>query len=248
MKQLNILITACLLASCSKEYTPATPASYISVIDDLTDSFALHPAADPILGLYDFQTDKDQAGNFRLVLITDKQLNPIEEIHIDAGTETEKDNINDEVDYREQLVYSFYDAIRKSLTDFHARYAHSSPLEHSECFATISSELNCLANSKASQRTLIVFSDLQENEEAFSCYTERGRNLLHTHPDKVMRLLQKRCPLPNDLSGVTVYFVYNPMNREQDISFSEMAGIYKQLLKERRARVVILATNKYYQP
>jgi hypothetical protein len=235
MKQLSSVLIICALAACSKKITPCvTHESDITVISDMTDSFALRPAAEPILALYDFPTDKDQAAAFRLVLITDKLLNPVEDIHIEEGTVTEHQNVNDEVDFREQLVYGFYDAVRKSFTDFPSRYAHHSSLGHSECFATIASELNLLASRKASQ----------ENEDAFSCYTEQGRNMLRINPDKVAMLLQKRCPLPNDLEGVTVYFVYEPLDREQDARFSEMMGIYKRLLKERRARVVVQANNK----
>jgi hypothetical protein len=250
MKQLSLILTViCILAACSKNSSPRMcHTTDICVIHDLTDSFDLQPAIEPILSLYNFQEDKDRAASFRLVLITDKQLNPAEEIHLEEGTITERQNINEEIDYREQLVYSFYDAVRTSFTDFQKRYAHSSSLGHSECFATISSELNRLASNKASQRTLIVFSDLQENEDIFSCYSKQGRYLFGTYPAKVAALLQKRTPLPNNLRDVTVYFVFNPKDRDQDRHFSEMVHIYRELLGERGARVVVQATNKSYEP
>lgn len=238
-----------LAASCSKSHTPTiVHSSRISVIHDITDSMACFPAADPILAMYGFENDKNQEAHFRLVLISDKKLNPVEEINIEDGTTTEQKNENQETDYREQLVGSFYEEVRNAITDFHKHYVPSTSLKHSECFATIASELELLAGSKAAQRTLIIFSDLQENTDVFSCYTPQGQRLLQNNPGKVAKLLLQRHPLPDNLIGITVYFVYNPCNRDQDIMFGEMVAIYMQLLHARGARIVIQATNKNYEP
>src|SRR5438045_1301623 len=110
MKPLSLLFIICFLTACSKEPNKQTVHdSRISVIHDITDPLQCVPAADPILALYDFEHDKDQEAHFRLVLISDKKLNPVEEIRIDNGTVSEQKNTNEETDYREQLIYSFYD-------------------------------------------------------------------------------------------------------------------------------------------
>ena len=247
MKQLTRVFLACILASCSKSHTPTVVhSSRISVIPDISDSMACIPAADPILALYGFENNKDQEAHFRLILISDKKLNPAEEINIDDGVTSEQKNENQETDYREQLVNAFYDEVRNTIADFRKHYIPCAALKHSECFATIAGELELLAGSKAAQRTLIIFSDLQENTDVFSCYTPQGQCLLQTNPEKVAKLLLQRCPLPDNLVGVTVYFVYNPCNRDQDIMFGEMVAIYKQLLHARGARIVIQATNKNF--
>jgi hypothetical protein len=248
MKQFISILIVCLLAACKKEHTPqAVHGSRISVIRDITDPLQCVPTADPILALYGFEHNKDQDACFRLVLITDKKLNPVEQIHIDDGSTSEQENINEEVDYREQLVYSFYDAVRKAIADFHKRYPSGTSLQQSECFATIANELELLAVSNAAQRTLIIFSDLQENTAEFSCCTREGQSLLQNSPGKVAKLLLKKHLLPANLQGISVYFVYNPYNVDQDRRFSAMTAIYQQLLHERGARVIIQATNKYYQ-
>jgi len=249
MKQLTRVFAACILASCSKSHTPiVVHSSRISVIHDITDSMACIPAADPILALYGFENDPGQEAHFRLVLISDKKLNPVEEINIEDGVTTEQKNENQETDYREQLVGSFYEEVRNAIADFHKRYVPVAPLKYSECFATIASELELLAGSKASQRTLIIFSDLQENTDVFSCYTPRGQKMLQNDPEKVAKILLQRHPLPANLIGVTVYFVYAPLTRDQDTMFGEMVAIYQQLLHARGARVAIQATNKSYEP
>jgi hypothetical protein len=250
MKKLSIILALCLAASCGKKPNAPTPVhtSCTCTIDDRTDSFALHPLADPILAISEFQNDKDQEATHRLVLLTDKLLNPIEEMHLADANTSEARNENGEMDNREQLVYSYCDAFRSAVGSLYKRFPVGGTLQHSECFATVAGELEYLANSTASQRTLIVFSDLQENSDAFSCYTQDGLKLLQTHPQKVAKLLQSRRSLPKNLTGVTVYFVYMPLTRDQDQRFNEMVSIYKSLLKERGARVVVQAQNTNYQP
>jgi len=250
MKPLNIVITAFLLCSCSKHTArPVLPSTEITVVDDLTDTFTLHPIADPILALFDFPDAKNQSAKFRLVVVTDRLLNPSVDMTIADGTTTEENNEDQEIDNREQIIYNFYDMVRHGVTEFPSRYSPAGgSLKHSECFATIASELELLAKSTASQRTLIVFSDLLENNELYSCYTDDGRKLLQMHPLKIVHLLQKRCELPKSLVGITVYFVYQPKTRELDQLFNSMVAIYKQLLHERGARIVIQADNKNFQP
>jgi hypothetical protein len=250
MKQLKILAAVVyLLAACNKQHSVAiVPRTDITAVFDVTDTFVLTPIPDPILALYNFEMAKDQAAFFRLVLLTDKKLNPAEDIHLDGGVVTEEQNVNDEVDFREQLILSFYDEVRRSLSDFGKRYAQKGTLGHSECFATIAAELRRLDTSKASQRMLIVYSDLQENSDVFNCYSKEGQKLLNANPIKVGAILLKHIPLPDDLTGITVYFVYGPTSREQDKQFWQMATIYERFLKDRGARVVIQATNKSYEP
>jgi len=248
MKIIKIMGLLCLLASCSKQHSEAVaPATDITVITDLTDTFAVYPQAEPILALYGFDNNAERAASFRQVLLTDKKLNPIEDIALESGKVSESHNTNDDVEYREQIIYAFQDAVRKAINDFKKRYAVR-PLGHSECFATISSELNRLAASTASQRTLLVFSDLQENEEDFSCYSEASQQLLRENPSKVARKLLRRCPLPESLVGITVYFIYDPPDRDADTRFGNMVALYQRLLKARGARVVIQADNKRYEP
>jgi hypothetical protein len=250
MKKLSIIFALFVVASCNKKQNTPSPvhASCTSVIDDRTDSFALHPLADPILSICDFQCDRDQEASLRLVLLTDKLLNPIEEIHLSDGKASEAKNVNDEVDNREQLVYSYCDAFRNAVDNLPKRFVAGGTLQHSECFATIASEMEYLSGNRASQKTLIVFSDLQENSDVFSCYTPSSLKLLQNHPEKVAVLLQSRHPLPRNLVGITVYFVYLPLTRQQDQQFSAMVDIYRRLLKERGARVVVQAQNTFYQP
>lgn len=248
MRMIKLTCILCLLAACSKQHEgTVAPATEITIITDLTDTLAVYPQAEPILALYGFNNNADQGATFRQVLLTDKKLNPTEDISLETRKVSDSHNTNDDVEYREQIVYAFQDAVRKALEDFPKRYAIH-PLGHSECFATISSELNRLAASTASQRILIVYSDLMENEEDISVYSDANQQLLHKNPAKVAKILSRRCPLPEKLVGVTVYFVFNPPDRNSDTKYGNMVSLYERLLKARGARVVIQASNKRYEP
>jgi hypothetical protein len=249
MKTIKLLVCLlCLLASCCKRHSrTVASATDITVISDLTDSFLLYPLSEPILALYDFNGNADQAARFQLVLISDKRYNPSETATLESGAITEEHNTNDDIELREQVVYAFQDAIRKIITELPKRFPVH-PLGHSECFATVASELQRLATNEASQRILIIYSDLAENTEDFSLYRDHDERLLQDNPRKVLHILQKKCSLPDNLTGISVYLVYNPPNRESDIRYSRIVALYQSALKARGARVIIQSSNKTYAP
>ncbi|MBS1633859.1 MAG: hypothetical protein JST10_14950 [Bacteroidetes bacterium] len=247
MKLTSVLISICMLESCSKFQAPKVQsAADISVIDDRTDTLLQHPIADPILALYHFENDQEKAANFRLVVITDKVLNPLASTTLDNSEMTEQRNEKDDVYNREQVINSFYNTVRYAIAEFPKQYS-SKPLAHSECFATIATELERMSKSKASQRTLIIFSDLQENTDAFSCYSEDDQKMLTEKPKRITDILCKHRELPKDLSGIVIYFVFQPRDRSSERMFFLIVNqVYKKLLEPKGARIVIQAQNNQY--
>ena len=247
MKSL-IIACLCLLTACSRKKEIAIePSTAVIIVDDYTDPGTLHPDAEAILTLYNFRVMPEQAALLKLVLITDLELNPTQTISVPCAAESEKQNTRDDITYRERTISSFYDAARKAIADFPKRF-NADTCRQSECFATVASAMDDLAQSKASQKIAIIFSNLQENEEDFSCYTEEGQGILRANPDKVAKLLQRRHPLPDNLIGTTVYFVFKPRTPIEDAQFAGMVNLYTKLLKARGARVIIQATNTQFQP
>jgi hypothetical protein len=238
----------CLLAACTRKKEPSVlPATAIIAIDDRTDPILLHPEAEALLSLYGFAILPEQAASLQLVLITDMKLNPTQTISLPTAAESEKENTREDITYRERIIGSFQDAVRKAVRDFPTRY-QADTCAQSECYATIAAAIDELASNTASQKIAVVFSNLQENQEDFSCYTDEGQEMLRTNPDKVARLMQRRHPLPKNLTGVTVYFVFQPHTPEEDAQFATMVALYTKLLKSRGARVVVQATNTQFQP
>lgn len=247
MKKIRLISILILLAACGKQdFKGADTVADITVLHDLTDTFVLAPQVMPILSLYDFVGNKNKAALFRYVLITDKQLNPVHEITIDDGSCTEEMNTGDELYHRELLVQAYMRHVQQSMNEFAVAYPVT-PLSHSECYATIAHELELMSKRPSTQKTLIVFSDLNENTDAFSFYRAKDSVLLRTDPQKVTKVLNKYRPLPNDLRGVVVYFVYSPEDREADKAFRKWIAVYKRMLEPRGARIIVQAQADRYR-
>jgi len=247
MKQISILLVLLLNAGCSND-SDVFNSTKVTVIDDMTGHHKSRPIADSILSLYDFPSDSEQDATFRYVLLTDKRLNPVQEISLANGNVSERQNSRDEPTYRDLQILNFYKAVRNAVESFADLYSKDSSLEYSECYATIASEMEILAASNANQKIIIIYSDLQENDDDFSCYSSDDMRLLIDRPNEVFRLLNKRHHMPANLKGVTVYLVYEPISREEDNAFGLMANFYKKILKVRGARVVVQAEGKYFHP
>lgn len=250
-KQTAILLITIAIASvlsCNKK-EKATPKSIaVSVIVDITDSIALYPNADAVLRSYQFDKDKNTKALCRVCLITDKQLNAIEDYHLDDGVTTERDNKFDDPQHRQKLILLYYQTIRKALSDFTAIHSKDSALKHSECFKTIAGELSEMKRKHADKNTLLVFSDISENSDLFSSYTKKGKDLLFNHPEKLIAIFEQTKLLPDDLKGFNIFFVFQPKSRDEDKVYVAMSNIYKSLLEKRGARVTVQASNKNYTP
>jgi hypothetical protein len=241
-----ILLCAILFEACQEKKNQVRHSVSIVIIGDITDYHSLLPTAEPILKLYDFESDKNTEAFFRICPITDKHLNPAVEYHLSEGSVTEKDNEHDDPYYREKNVVSFYELIKKAITDFGAGSHLDSSLEYSECFSTIARELQLMKSKDSERNCLIPFSDLQENSSLFNCYTPANQQLLLEEPNKVVDIFKATHLLPDNLKNVQVIFVYQPATREEDLKFNAMLDIYRKLLEPRGATVTVQANNDKY--
>ncbi len=235
-----------LLNACGKvEAVKEVAATDIFLLVDTTDLLSPYPQSKPLLALYDFADYKDQAARFRFTCITDRQLNAVLEYSL-PGVVPGKVNPEDEGEGRENNVVDFFIKVEGTIDSVvkHCRYLRTLP--YSECFRTISHELQTLTNSSASRKILIVFSNLRENSDIFSCYGNAAQKLLQNNPEKVADSLSMACPLPANLSGIEIYLVYQPSDRIDDQVYLEMATIYKSLLESRGARVTIQTNSNQF--
>ncbi len=249
MRTLSLFMLLYLLPACRVEDNVIGQGSTdIAVLHDITDPHYLWPVADPILALYQFDKDKNKAGGYRLRCIEDMHLNPVHEFHLPDGNTSKSQNRSVDPYYRERLILSFYAKIRTSLSDFRLVNDSAQSKQYSECFSTIAEELTILGESNATEKILLVFSDLQENSEVFSCYRSESQSLLQSDPKKVGDLLNEQYHLPDDLTGIRVIFIYRPGTREEDQRYKNMNEVYRYLLENRHAQVQTQANNNYFLP
>jgi len=243
MKQYFLFATVLLLCSCSKRTDHLVKSTKIVVIQDLTDSFALQPQPEPILAIFDLAHNKDMEAELDLAFITDRQLNPVQSIHLKDAASSEVDNKEDDATYRTKLIQKFYSKARGVFTEGPQRFKTTDPVDHSEVFCTIISQLRKLKATHFQKKLLIVFGDLNENSSNFSAYSEDNRKLLRNNPKEVAAKLSERCEVPKSLEDITIVFCFQPKNRQEDQLYLAMAQVYQLALEKRGARILFQASS-----
>jgi hypothetical protein len=246
MKSLMFLsFITLILSNCTKNKVPQSDMSTsIYTVADITDRHLLQPEAIPILSLYNFNEYPDQSGVFAETYFSDKLLNPIYKCLIAEGKITEINNSNNDRHYREHLIRTFYDSV--TITIGHIKNICDTSTElNTECFSTISRQLAFLIKEKSEKKILLVYSNLFENTETFSCYRKECLKLLESYPDSVASLLNHTHPLPSSLKGIRVYFIYKPISRQDDALYAHINAIYIKLLEQRQAQVFTQAQNSF---
>ena len=136
-KLLPVLLLNLFYCSCKENNIEVKYSINVAVAGDITDPLSLLPAAEPILKLYEFDRNKNAEADFRLSTITDKHLNPAIQYHLPEGSVTEKDNDQDDPNFREKLILSFYETMKRAISNFDTASHLDSSLNHSECFSLL---------------------------------------------------------------------------------------------------------------
>ena len=148
----------------------------------------------------------------------------------------EKENSEDDPQFRNRNVAAFYTTVRRAMNDFYSQTDTNQSLSNSECYRAIAGELTFLAESKADERILIIASDLMEKSDLMDCYTA---NL--TNSKQIASTLDQANLLPQNLTGITIILFFNPRDRKEDQTFSLMAEAYKILLQSKGAEIKVQA-------
>lgn len=248
MKQV-IIYTVCTLIACAcNESGIRDRHTAVSAIVDITDKRVLYPTPSSIIPLFGLGTDESQKATFRLSTLSDRELAPDIEIRLASGTESDKENINEDIHFRKRQIVVFYKTLTDTIASFVRAIAdNDSTLDHSECFKGIAGELAKLVAAKADKGVLLVFSDVQENSVFFNCYDKASQDMLSDEPQKVVDIFERTKLLPLSLNNITVIFVYAPVSRDDDARFMRMVSIYRTLIEKRGATVHITAQNQNYQ-
>jgi hypothetical protein len=107
-------------------------------------------------------------------------------------------------------------------------------------YTPIARELELLSKSKSQRRILIVYSDLMENTESLSFYRKQDFEKLKTKPEQVQKYFEALAPI-NTLTGIEIYFIYQPTDTKSDERFRIISGFYKKFLESKGAEVNISA-------
>ncbi|MFN8250265.1 MAG: hypothetical protein U0V75_00180 [Ferruginibacter sp.] len=248
MKQIITLLCIVFIVVTCKHSPIPPPSTYMatSVVHDLTDKHNLQPEPEPLLQLYNLRDYKAAADYYRYHAITDLTLSPSVELWLSDEATAEKQNTEDRPMYRDLQIVQFYDSIRRQLKSATRMANDTVEMSHSECFKIIAGELEWLQTKTAKKKVLLIFSNLQENSAIFNVYSESAKYLLAKNPAAVSKSFEQANLLHDSLQGISVFFCYQPTDREDDAAFNAMAQVYKSMLESRGAVVRIQADNNHF--
>lgn len=235
MNKLYVLITvfsfvAALLCitSCSEEDQRKTKS--ITVMQDMTDPFKLSAASesDKIIGLYEIDEKVIEStgggGIFRYKSISNVDYAQAHDYSIAA---VDYQDVNRGARSKEILAYK--QGIQKSITENMTVHAE---LRSSSIYLPLVHELEHLVKVSATDKILILYSDLNENmPDGLQSYREYRKGKEH-----IKERLRQMAELP-DLHGLHIIFRFIPKTETENLRFRVMLSAYKDILTEKGANV-----------
>ncbi|MCW3127764.1 MAG: hypothetical protein JWO03_3422 [Bacteroidetes bacterium] len=131
-----------------------------------------------------------------------------------------------------QFTSDFKDAISKV-------YLADLGRSQSSIYVPLVRSLNILSSSHAKVKKLYVYSDLLLNTDSFSMYRANDLSLIEKDPVKVSSKLENEA-MPGNLQGITVFFIYQAKNREDERKHLLIAKVLEAILTAHHAQVEIL--------
>lgn len=228
---ITIAVLGC-LAALAWTQLPKTKTVEISVLRDVTDSELAKPDINDLYTMYGLEHDKWNGCKFRFSNLSDVSLNYTSEIELLP----EQALFSNEIERGAKL-----DKFRTEIESTLSKAGEDSiGRTHSAVYEPIANELEQLSKSNSEKRILVVYSDLLENKPEFSVYRNQNPRSEKPDADIVSREFKIHHPLPS-LTGIIVYFIFQPANISEDEAFHFMSGIYQKLLEEKGATVYIKA-------
>lgn len=237
------LLTALLLASCKPEGIIPEESVHLRIIIDKTDPSTLLPDSIEVLSALGLQDHRGNSARVGLTVITDMELNPVEDFELADVESSARNNKSSDLHYRDKEIANFYSQVLAALRKINVPTDSAQSLQFSECFKTLCDQLSVLNDDTTKGRKVLwVFSDMMEKSLLYNAYTKPVTDT--TQQKLVKKLFIKTNLLPKKLNGISVYFFYYPENRNWDIKFNGIINVFLDLLEERGANVFIQATNK----
>lgn len=234
-KTLLVLSTLLLIAGCTQESTTQHHSTEHIWLVDITDPLELVIDTTYVHTQLDIEHTLWEAKTITLSTITDYYNNPQKTFIIEEATP-----LMSNTHIRRAKINTFIHGIDSAIVALPPSV--SSTKNRSLVFTTIYKHLQHLSQSRATKRTLYIYSNLMENNPSgLSFYDKTTYEQLITHPDKVAEQLQQEGQLP-DLTGITIYLLYYPNSAEDNERYHTVATFYTHLLEQHHATVHLSAS------
>lgn len=222
---LPIILAVC-FSSCESE--PMSQS--VSILLDQTEEQFTHISTEEFTSISLLTVNENNGESVRIQPITEFGFNEVRSFKIEAVKNPLTGNDYEREGDIDNYLLGIDSAISELLCERKERTG-------SVIYKIMSEELNCLSESKANKRILIVNSDLME-KSFIDFYLQGTFNLLKNHPDKVQDKLLKNYPLKK-LNGIEIYIIYKPVDKMDSERFEIVSGFYKEFLESQGAKVHI---------
>jgi hypothetical protein len=223
------IVCVCMLYGCAKA-TSQTHTTSVSVLVDKTDTMQSLPDPLKMDGLYDFTSDIWNGAYFSYAPITDVDFNQRQSVVLSSDNLWSGNELKRKREIEKYL--KAMDSILEQSGEIKAGRLHSS------IYRTVINELARMQTEQVDKRTLLIYSDLQENSDLYNIYTSQGIDKLLSRPEQVKAIFEKAIPIP-DLKGIKIYILFEPKTQEDNRVFNSMSSIYKNILAAHGATVFI---------
>lgn len=221
---ITITLTACI--------TSQTSSTDAVLMIDITEKSLAGPKADEVVRLFNLKENKWNGADFKSVHISEVSITPTAHARIEESNQW----LSNEFE-REEEIKRFEKDVRDIITKSEQTDIGKS---RSSVYLPLARELNLLSQSKSEKKILIIYSDLFENTESLSFYRKKDFALLETKPELIKKEFEKLAKL-DSLSGIEVWFIYQPSDSKNDRNFQVASGFFKNLLESKKAKVNISA-------
>lgn len=232
MKKLafSMLVGLAILNGCQP---PKETQTEVSILIDITGSNGhseIDITTNDVLEIFNLNKNPFNYGKFRISTLTETHLAKIDQAKLRP--------VKSMSEYNQYSRESEIKKFQKTVDDLLAEYKNlENGKQASSIFIPLSKELRKLSRSNAQRKVLIVYTDLFENSSFYSSYSD---NDFSQNPAKLTEILMQNAPLPNDLKGIQIFIIYNPV-LGTDSQFLAISKWYKKLLEKRNAEVFISA-------
>ncbi len=217
----SILILVMLFGACTAE-TPQT--AVYSVLFDRTDPLLAQPNNSEITTFIDID-DTEKNIRFRYSEISAVDFNPVTQL-IRRGSQA---GLFSNAVVEKQKADGFDKQLERILTISDS----ISPASHSSIFQPIVSEISVLQSMpKQYSKTLIVYSDLMENNNWISYFRSEKRLLLERNPKKLVRLYLEKAKGLSKNSNIKVHVVFIPKDNLENARFQKLQELYQHVFNQ----------------
>jgi len=186
-----------------------------------------------VLNILDLENNSQNAIEYRQAFITETFLNFTNQIKLEKAPSKMMGNDFD----RDEEIIVFKTKLDESLSLISQEMGGR---QYSNVYVPFASEVNRMSLVKADTKILVLVSDLTENSEFLSFFAKNFKNDLQKSPKMIEEYFQKELPLADDLSGLTIYIVHQPIEQD-NVVFKKLSRVYRSMLEKRGAKVIVQA-------